>query len=73
MKRRAADILKVALALPAEAHAALASELRNSLDPRSKVHRRHFVRARRRALKRLREGLDLQWAPVASRDELHRR
>lgn len=73
MKRRAADILKDALALPAEARAGLASQLRDSLDPLSNVHRRHFVRARRRALKRLREGLDLQWAPAASRDDLHRR
>ncbi len=30
-------------------------------------------RRRHRALKRLREGLDLQWAPATSRDELHRR
>jgi len=73
MKRRIADILNDALALPAKARAALASQLRDSLDPHSKVHRRHFVRARRRALKRLRDGLDLQWAPAASRDELHRR
>ena len=73
MKRRAADILKDALALPAEARAALAGQSRDSLDPHSEVHRRHFVRARRRALKRLRDGLDLEWAPAASRDELHGR
>ena len=73
MKRRAADILKDPLALPAKARAALASQLRDSLDPQSNVHRRHFVRARHRALKRLREGLDLQWAPAASRDDLYRR
>jgi hypothetical protein len=73
MKRRAADILKDALALPAEARAALARQSRDSLDPHSEVHRRHFVRARRRALKRLRDGLDLQWTPATSRDELHRR
>jgi hypothetical protein len=66
MKRTAADISKDALALPAEARAALASRLRESLA-------RQFVRARRRALKRLREGLDLQWVPAASRDELHYR
>ena len=73
MKRRAADILKDALALPAEARAALAGQLLDSLDPHSEVRRRHFVQARRRALKRLRAGIDLQWAPAASRDELHRR
>lgn len=37
------------------------------------VRQRLFERARRRALKRLRAGLDLQWAPMASRDDLHRR
>lgn len=73
MKRTAADIFKDALALPAEARAALASRLRESLDPPSEGSRRQFVRARRRALRRLRDGLDLQWAPAASRDELHRR
>ena len=72
MKRRAADILKNALTLPAEARAALAGQLRDSLE-QSEASRRQFVRARRRALRRLRDGLDLQWAPAASRDELHRR
>ncbi len=73
MKRRAADILKVALTLPAEARAALAGQLLNSLDPHSEAHRRHFMQARLRALKRLRKGLDLRWVPAASRDELYRR
>ena len=50
MRRRAADILKDALALSVEARAALASQLRDSLDPHAELHRRHFVRARRRAL-----------------------
>ena len=35
--------------------------------------RKAFDRARRRALARLREGLDLQWTPPRSRDELHER
>ena len=39
----------------------------------SEVRRRLFDRARRRALRRLRDGLDLQWMPAASRDDLHRR
>jgi hypothetical protein len=71
MKRRAADILREALALPPAARAALASQLRDSLDPQSEASRRQFVRARRRALRRLRDGLDLQWVPAASRDQLH--
>ena len=73
MKRDAAGILKDALALPAEARATLASQLLDSLNPQSEVRRRQFEEARRRALKRLRAGLNLQWVPVASRDELHRR
>jgi putative addiction module component (TIGR02574 family) len=41
--------------------------------PWPEVRRRLFDRARRRALGRLRNGLDLQWMPAASRDDLHRR
>ena len=35
--------------------------------------RKTYDRARRSALARLREGLDLQWTPSLSRDELHER
>ncbi len=35
--------------------------------------RKAFDRARRRALMRLRQGLDLQWKPAKSRDEIHER
>ena len=35
--------------------------------------RKAFDRARRRALRRLRVGLDLQWTPPSSRDSLHER
>jgi len=35
--------------------------------------RKAFDRARRRALARLRTGIDLQWTPPRSRDELHER
>jgi hypothetical protein len=35
--------------------------------------RKTYERARKRALVRLREGLDLQWTPARSRDELHER
>jgi predicted XRE-type DNA-binding protein len=35
--------------------------------------RRSFTSAKRRALARLRQGLDLQWTPPASRDALHDR
>ncbi|MGE3843215.1 MAG: hypothetical protein AB7I50_16715 [Vicinamibacterales bacterium] len=73
MKRTAADILKDALALPAEARAELASRLRESLDSSVDVHRKKFEQASRRAVNRLRTGLDLQWTPAPSRDELHDR
>jgi hypothetical protein len=35
--------------------------------------RKTYDRARKRALARLQEGLDLQWTPPPSRDELHER
>jgi len=35
--------------------------------------RKAFDRARRRAVARLRKGLDLRWTPPKSRDELHER
>lgn len=35
--------------------------------------RKTYDRARKRAQARLREGLDLQWTPPHSRDELHER
>jgi putative addiction module component (TIGR02574 family) len=41
--------------------------------PWAEVRRMIFERSRHRALKRLDEGLDLQWLPTGSRDELHRR
>jgi len=75
VKRDSDEILKAALALPSEARAALARTLLESIE--SEVSgdaeaRRRFKRARDRALKRLREGPDLQWVPVSSRDELYR-
>ena len=36
-------------------------------------HQGSFVQARRRALTRLRHGMDLGWSPARSRDELHRK
>lgn len=35
--------------------------------------RKAYDRARKRALARLREGIDLRWTPPRSRDELHER
>jgi predicted XRE-type DNA-binding protein len=44
--------------------------LKSKATPRQ---RRSFSSARRRAVDRLRKGLDLQWTPPASRDALHDR
>ena len=41
--------------------------------PWSEVRRRLFERARHRALGRLRDGLNLEWTPANSREDLHRR
>ena len=35
--------------------------------------RKTYERARKRALARLREGIDLEWTPARLRDELHER
>jgi len=35
-------------------------------------HQLSFVQARRRALARLRNGMELRWRPIRSRGELHR-
>jgi len=37
------------------------------------VRQRLFEGARRRAVRRLRDGLDLHWTPAQSREDLHRR
>lgn len=36
-------------------------------------NRKKYDQARRRALARLREGMNLHWTPPTSRDELHER
>jgi predicted transcriptional regulator len=37
------------------------------------VRHKAYERARKRALARLHEGLDLQWTPCCARDQLHER
>ena len=71
--------LKVDTALLREARVIAAEEGRSVsalLSDRLEVlvrDRKSFERARRRALARLRKGLDLGWTPLRSRDELHER
>ena len=36
-------------------------------------HQRSFAQARRRALTRLRNGMELRWSPARSRDDFHRK
>lgn len=67
-----ADLLREARVLAAEEGRSLSALLTDRLEGLIR-DRKAFDRARRRALARLREGLDLRWAPPRSRDELHER
>jgi hypothetical protein len=67
-----ADILREARILAAEEGRSVTALLTDRLEAIVR-ERKAFDRARRRALSRLREGLDLQWTPPKSRDELHER
>ena len=44
-----------------------------TLESDQRSRRKAYRRARKRALARLREGMDLRWTPPRSRDELHQR
>ena len=67
-----ADLLREARVLAAEEGRSISALLTHRLEALVR-ERRAFDRARRRALARLREGLDLDWAPPKSRGELHER
>jgi hypothetical protein len=67
-----ADLLRDARVLAAEAGSSLSALLCDRLEAMVR-DRKAFEKARRRALARLREGLDLRWTPPRSRDELHER
>jgi hypothetical protein len=66
------DLLREARILAAERGRSLSALLTERLEAMVR-ERKTFDRARRRALARLRTGLDLQWTPPMSRDELHER
>ena len=67
-----AEILKEARVLAAEEGSSMSQMLADKLE--DLVHeRKGFNRARKRALSRLRVGLDLGWTRPGSRDELHER
>jgi len=67
-----ADILREARILAAEEGRSISALLTDRLEAVVR-ERKAFDKARRRALSRLRDGLDLQWTPPKSRDELHER
>lgn len=67
-----ADLLREARVIAAEEGRSISALLTDRLEAVVR-ERKAFDRARRRALARLREGLNLQWAPPTSRDELHER
>jgi len=66
------DLLREARVLAAEEGRSVSSLLTDRLETMVR-DRKAFEKARRRALARLREGLDLRWTPPRSRDELHER
>jgi hypothetical protein len=43
------------------------------MEAERRCERKTYRRARKRALARLREGMDLRWTPPRNRDELHQR
>lgn len=67
-----ADLLREARVIAAEEGQSVSALLTDQLESLVR-ERKSFERARRRALARLRKGLDLRWTPPRSRDELHER
>jgi hypothetical protein len=67
-----ADLLREVRVVAAEEGRSISGLLSDQLEALVR-ERKAFERARKRALARLREGLDLQWTPPKSRDELHER
>lgn len=67
-----ADLLREARVVAAAEGRSISGLLSDRLEAIVR-ERRAYEQARRRALGRLREGLDLRFTPAASRDELHER
>jgi len=67
-----ADLLRDARVIAAEEGRSVSALVADRLEALVR-ERKAFDRARRRALARLRGGLDLGWTPPLSRDELHER
>jgi len=67
-----ADLLREARILAAEEDTSISAMLAARLEQIVR-DRQRYQRARKRALARLREGMDLRWTPPGSRDEIHER
>jgi len=67
-----ADLLREARIVAAEEGRSVSALLTDRLEAMIR-ERKAYDKARRRALSRLREGLDLRWKPPNSRDELYER
>lgn len=67
-----ADLIREARDLAAEEGRSISALLTDRLEALIR-ERKTFDKARRRALARLRDGLDLQWTPTKSRDAMHER
>jgi hypothetical protein len=67
-----ADLLREAKVMAAQQDTSISALLSRELE--NMVRRRKgYVKARKRALARLREGWNLGWTPPRSREELHER
>jgi len=65
-----ADVLRELRIVAAEEGRSISALLTDRLEAIVREHKA-FDRARRRALARLKEGLDLQWTPPKARNELY--
>ena len=66
------DLLREVRVLAAEKGSSISALLADRLEAMIR-ERKAFEKARRTALARLGEGLDLRWRPPRSREELHER
>jgi hypothetical protein len=66
------DLLREARVLAAEEDTSISAMLAAKLEQIVR-DRQTYHRARKRALARLREGMELHWSPPRSRDEIHER
>jgi hypothetical protein len=66
------DLLREVKIMAAEEDTSISALLAARLEQMVR-ERKTYDRARRRALARLREGMDLRWTPPRSRDELYER